>query len=555
MNGRGPLKQARISASEAQIFAPFSAEEQGEFGQAIASHFGHFQDLSREKDLAAILRMRMRLTGCNDYASYRELLNTAAEWEALAPLLTVAETYFFRMPSHFEALAQDVLPQVLDANRGRRTLRILSAGCASGEEPYTLRILLNERFPELNHWSVTIVGVDLSLTALERARAGVYTEWSLRATSAERREANFTAEGKRFRIRQQVRAGVTFRRENLLASPPEESAFDIIFCRNVLIYFTDEAIHTAIARLTERLRPSGFLFLGPAESLRGISDRFELRQGHDVFYYRLRSSEERVAPGKMAPRSLSPRSVQARSNKGEGVPLQSAASSPEPFDEGTWFASIQQSWQRLAALVPGPQTPAAKAVSVPQLTSSPRGDEAFFALVAAERFAQALDLLETMTSDAGSQADGNGTRLLRASMLTNLSRYGEAERECKLLLAADPTNAGAHFLLGLCREQAGALGEAEEHMARTTYLDPTFPMAHVHRGLIARRQRDLPGAKAAFRLAIGAIEEEDANRLALFGGGFSRESLKKLCMRELDALARDVSDNSGRKTRDQGARG
>jgi chemotaxis protein methyltransferase CheR len=547
------------SAASSDQPDPFDVGELSQFGQAISTHFGHFQDLSRQQDLAAILRQRMRLNGCSDYSTYQRTLETAAEWEALAPLLTVAETYFFRMPSHFEALAEDVLPRVIEANRKQRSLRILSAGCATGEEPYTLRILLNERFPQLRDWDVSIVGVDLSLAALERARAGVYTDWSLRATSAERRSASFTVEEKRFRIRPTVRAGVTFRRENLLALPPDEPPFDIIFCRNVLIYFTDDAIREAIARLTERLRPSGYLFLGPAESLRGISNAFELRQGHEVVYYRLRRPEDR----RPVSATFAPRTAVAVGGK---VQLTEKRSSHRPeieaerlaaamLDDGAWYTSIQQSWNRLAAMVPGEPLSGNGPVPAPELASAAGlatagglataaglakaagKDETFFALVAAERFAQALDVLETMTSGAAGTFADSGIPLLRASMLTNLGRYGDAERECQRLLAADPVNPGASFLLGLCREQAGALREAEEHMARTTYLDPTFLMAHLHRGLIARRQHRDADANVAFRHALGAIENEDDQRLALFGGGFSRESLRQLCLRALEERA------------------
>lgn len=555
MSALRPLHRSSGTAAASNQPAPADAAELRQFGEAISTHFGHFRDLSRQQDLAAILHLRMRLNGCSDYAAYRRTLETAAEWEALAPLLTVAETYFFRMPSHFEALAQDVLPRIIEANRQQRSLRLLSAGCATGEEPYTLRILLNEHFPQLRDWDVSIVGVDLSLAALERARAGVYTEWSLRATSTGRRSASFTLEDKRFRIKPSVRAGVTFRRENLLASPPNEPPFDIIFCRNVLIYFTDDAFREAITRLTERLRPSGYLFLGPAESLRGISDAFELRQGHEVFYYRLRSPEERrPVSAKYIPRiaGASEGKVQAYE---KGAPQQPVIAPGKAaaamLDDGAWYTSIQQSWQRLGALVPGlrlsgnPPVPTPALATSAGLATAAGTDDAFFALVATERFAQALDLLDTMTSSAAGEFADSGTRLLRASMLTNLGRYDDAERECNLLLAADPVNPGASFLLGLCREQAGALREAEEHMARTTYLDPTFLMAHLHRGLIARRQRRDADANAAFRLALGAIESEDDRRLALFGGGFSRESLKQLCLRALEERAPRPSAGKG----------
>ena len=573
----------RSAATLAQAAAPdpFTPDEVNDFGSAVTQRLGHFQDVARAADLAAVLRLRMRLTGSTRYRTYRDLLAQAAEWEALAPLLTVPETYFFRMPTHFDALADAVLPALIEQRRGSRSLRLLSAGCATGEEPYSLRILLNERFPELADWDVSITGVDLSLDSLERAKTGVYSEWSLRATSASRRTANFVREDKRFRLQPGARAGVVFHRENLLAPPPDnEKKYDIIFCRNVLIYFTDHAMRAAIARLTQRLVAGGTLFLGPAESLRGISDDFELCRAREVFFYRLRSLEERSAGGASRPASRvsawERRPARNATLTAGGSPVASDCISAAP--EGAWYTTIDQSWQRLAALVPGRPDPLS---SVPAARSSPRmpatmqdalspsaiaaaavlrplaeaadgeAEASFFALVAAERFAQALDLLETMQAPGRAAAiDARG--LLRASMLTNLGRYPEAEAECKLLLTAYQNDAGAHFLLGLCREQEGAFAEAAEQMARTIALDPSFSMAHLHRGLIARREGNLVAARSAFTLALGAMEHEESRRLTLFGGGLSRASLQQLCRRELERMG--YAPLTTRADRDQRSR-
>ena len=163
--------------------------------------------------------------------------------------------------------------------------------------------------------------------------------------------------------------------------------------------------------------------------------------------------------------------------------------------------------------------------------SAPR--KTFAELVADEQFTEALALLEAAppTTDAA-----EGVQLLRAVMLTNLGRHAEAAAECRLLLAVDDLNAGAHFLLGLCYEQAGQLAEAAEQMLAATYLDPAFPMAHLHRGLIARRRGEREAAIEAFQLALKAVENEKPERLQLFGGGFSRDGLRQLCVRELARL-------------------
>ena len=507
-----------------------------EFAQAIEQRFGHRPDERRSADLAALLERRMQAAGSSHFADYRHLLERAdgAEWAALAPLLTVPETYFFRMPEHFEALALDALPEVMRRNANRRTLRLLSAGCASGEEAYSLRILLNERFPQLKDWQVTIVGVDLSEAALTRARTGDYNAWSLRATSELRRRANFTIAGKLFRLRPEARAGVEFRRQNLLEpTAAGEAPYDVIFCRNVLIYFSEQAIREVVARLTARLAPQGYLFLGPAESLRGISRDFALCHRHDSFFYRLRPGAK---PPAIAARDAVRRPAVSGSRELEPV--------PGPPAGPAWFESIRSSSERLAGLVSVQPAGQPAGLPAPKVRDAPvrppvrpkavlPPTRTFAELVAGEQFAQALALLEAVPQSA---REAEGTRLLRAIMLTNLGRHAEAATECRLLLAADDLNAGAHFLLGLCREQAGELAEAAEQMSTATYLDPAFPMAHLHRGLIARRRGDRTAAMDSFRLALKAVEDEDAERLQLFGGGFSREGLRQVCMRELARL-------------------
>ena len=536
-----------------------------DFAQAIERRFGHQQDTRRMADLAVLLERRLQAAGVGGYGEYRRLLERAGggEWAALAPLLTVPETYFFRMPEHFEALALEALPEVMRRNGERRSLRMLSAGCASGEEPYSLRILLHERFPQLADWRVSIVGADLSEAALERARVGEYNAWSLRATSEARRRANFTAAGKVFKLKPEARAGVEFRRENLLDLAAAGEPFDVIFCRNVLIYFTEDAIRAAVAGLTRRLAPQGYLFLGPAESLRGVSRQFSLCHRQDTFFYRLKAGESEAGAG-AAPRGRrAAEKVRAGGGSSGEKPARELRAHSELAREESWFETIGSSSARLSALV-GAKPAAVKAgtgraarapvqgrgavgQALPS-TDAPGGIlpavplRTFAELVAGEQFSQALALLE---SGPPASLDGEGVRLLRAIMLTNLGRHAEAAEECRTLLAADDLNAGAHFLLGLCREQAGQLAEAAEQMSTATYLDPAFPMAHLHRGLLARRRGEREAAAAAFGLALKAVEQEDAERLKLFGGGFSREGLRQVCLRELARLDRNGLDRNG----------
>ncbi len=209
-----------------------------------------------------------------------------AEFDALLDRVTNPETYFFRETEQLAAFTEDLLPE-WEAEGEPGPLRIWSAGCASGEEPYTIAMLLEEKGFFDRH-SVEIFGSDLSLASLARARAGLFRENAFRQTSAERRARFFDEEAPgRLRLREETRRRVAFGRVNLieaarLAALPK---FHVAFCRNVLIYLAEGAKRSVVASLHERLLPGGHLFLGRVESLVAFSTPFRLRHlPHDLAY-------------------------------------------------------------------------------------------------------------------------------------------------------------------------------------------------------------------------------------------------------------------------------
>jgi chemotaxis protein methyltransferase CheR len=209
-----------------------------------------------------------------------------SEFDHLLDRVTNPETYFFRESEQLAAFSEDLLPEWEDAPPAG-PLRIWSAGCASGEEPYTVAILLEEKGFFARH-SVEIFGSDISVASLARARAGVVRENAFRQTSDERRSRFFDPEGPgRFRIREEIRSRVSFGRLNLI-EPARLTAlprFHVIFCRNVLIYLDERSKRSVVASLYERLLPGGHLFLGRVESLVAFSTGFRLRHlPHDLVY-------------------------------------------------------------------------------------------------------------------------------------------------------------------------------------------------------------------------------------------------------------------------------
>ena len=192
--------------------------------------------------------------------------------EVLASHLTINETYFFREKRIFEILEWEILPPLLASRRAReRRLRIWSAGCASGEEAYSIAILLHKVLPDLQDWQITVLATDISQRALRKAEQGIYSQWSFRGVPSWLVEKYFyKVKGDRWEIIPRLKEMVTFSYLNLAIDPfpslmNNTSAMDIIFCRNVLMYFSQAAINRAVEKFSAALVENGWFMVSPAE--------------------------------------------------------------------------------------------------------------------------------------------------------------------------------------------------------------------------------------------------------------------------------------------------
>jgi chemotaxis protein methyltransferase CheR len=204
--------------------------------------------------------------------------------------MTTNETSFFRDVHPFEALRQHVLPDLLQRRAKLRQLRIWCGACSSGQEPYTISILLREHFPELSAWDVTILATDLSTAMLEKARSGCYRQLEVnRGLSGQHLVKYFERTGLDWRLRADVRSSVQFEPMNLIAPWRSTPSFDIVFLRNVLIYFDVDVKRSILGKVNQRLARDGYLFLGGAESTMNLDSSFERAPYERAGCYRLTS--------------------------------------------------------------------------------------------------------------------------------------------------------------------------------------------------------------------------------------------------------------------------
>jgi chemotaxis protein methyltransferase CheR len=238
----------------------------------VLGHTGLAYYNDKNEDLAARLALRMGVlhaANCRRYLEILEGLAGAHEMDRLVGELTIGETYFFRQVEHFDLLRSTIIPGLLEQNAEGRRIRIWSAGCATGEEPYSIAVLLEREFGNrLAGWDVSILATDINNEFLTRAKEARYSEWAFRATPHEIREQCFDRRGKTWTLRPEYRNRVAFQRLNLAAEHTMFSpanVFDLIVCRNVMIYFAADLIQRTVTRFREALLPGGWLIVGHAE--------------------------------------------------------------------------------------------------------------------------------------------------------------------------------------------------------------------------------------------------------------------------------------------------
>ncbi|MGI5242553.1 CheR family methyltransferase [Dactylosporangium sp. CA-139066] len=442
----------------------------------LAERLGMAFDDKKDSLLAEILQQRATQHGLTD-RGYLDRLATAwtAELSALAEALTVNETYFFRNVEQFRVLADVALPERVRRRGAGERIEMLSVGCSTGEEAYSLAMVAAQRVPEA--CDTAIVGLDVNRGALRKAMAGRYSLWSLRETPEAARQRWFRPAGDGVEIDPKLRGRVRFVEHNVARDDPvlfAPATYDVVFCRNLLMYLTPDTARAVVDRVTRALVPGGFLFLGHTDTLGSRPAGLSVHHSHETFYYRREAGPVRVA------------------------------AEPPP---------------RLATEKP---------------VTRPRPRERALRLVQEERFGEALQVLDAI---AGAEADRPDTWLVRGCVLAHLGDTGRAAQLCRQLLERDALSPDAHQLLADCCEGDENHAAAQQHHRIAAQLDPGFAMPRLRLGLLARRLGDRRAAEADLDRAVQLLRHESDERIALFGGGFGRTALIALCRAELAAVS------------------
>jgi chemotaxis protein methyltransferase CheR len=398
-------------------------------GAQIGLHF----PAERRADLLRGLRSAAAELGFDDAERCAEWLVSSSvsreQLNVLASHLTVGETYFFRERATLDALTAHVLPELIRARRDSdRSLRIWSTACSTGEEPYSLAILLQQHLPDWQDWQITIHATDINEKALSAAAAGVYGQWSFRSCPPEIQERYFTrvAAG-RFELQRQIRDLVTFAPMNLVKDP--FPTMDLILCRNLLIYFTPQQAQALVNKLHLALADDGWLAVGPSECSHALFSRFATVNFPGAILYR---RSQRTQPtlsfeslhagllGLIVPKTHEPEA------EAEPTSLYAAADAPSPTHQNP-------------------------AITLAQTTRT---------LANEGRLTEARHVSERWLRAAKLDATAH---YLHATITQELGDHGAARRSLQTTIYLQPNFALGHFALGNLARRESRHTDAKRH--------------------------------------------------------------------------------------------
>lgn len=260
----------------------FSDQEFSKFREIINTHTGIHIGENKRNLVYGRLSRRLRDLGLSSFSAYRKELEKgcSVELEKFSNLITTNLTSFFREDHHFEYLRTTLFPELIKQHRQDRKIRIWSAGCSSGEEAYSIAMVAQEVIPNIQSWDFQILATDLDTTMVQHAQQGVYDLERLFGVSKIRLHRWFQkGEGSnqgKVRVSSELRSLITFNSLNLMEVWPMQGVFDVIFCRNVVIYFDEPTQTKLFDRFSKQLSNDGRLFIGHSETLNKISDKFKL---------------------------------------------------------------------------------------------------------------------------------------------------------------------------------------------------------------------------------------------------------------------------------------
>ncbi|MBD2459510.1 tetratricopeptide repeat protein [Oscillatoria sp. FACHB-1407] len=466
------------------------------FVDLIAATLGLRVREQEENALGHKLLKRAKSLGLPSLEAYYQLLVSThtsvvkdAEWLKLIDVLTVNESYFLRDQGQFALLKHHVLPELIHAKQQlsctqQKNMRVWSAGCSTGEEAYSLAILLKELIPAEQSWNILVLGTDINELALLQAKQGIYSNWSFRAVNPEIQNKYFRPHRQGWEVDPAIRDMVTFQLGNLVQDdyPNVQSKihnFDLILCRNVFIYFNAAAIASVLNRFYWALSPNGYLMTGHTELYGQNLGQFQVKTFPESVIYQRQSLPQLVAP------------TQSPVNETPSLALPDS-SLTRPADPSTVEAATIRSSPESEKLENRTVSP--EAIALDHVTT----------LIRSKAYTRAIH--------AANQLIVQFPRCFQAYCLiaeayANSGDYANAIRACQQAQQLNPFATEPIYLLAQISQEQGDLEEARNLLRRVIYLAPTSVYAYFELGCLYEQQGNLARACKNWQAASDALKQ------------------------------------------------
>ncbi len=481
-------------------------EEFARFRDFIHKSSGIYLEEGKLDSLRISLVTRATRLGYPSFDDYfHVLVEDEREFNELMNLVTINETSFFRFPQQFEAFKTKVLPEVMAGKpQSNRTIRVWSAGCSTGEEPYSLGMSLLDAGVQGLGWRPQVLGTDVSTRALAVAQKAVYGRRAMLNVPKDVIARHFEPDDEGYRVSPQVSSLVDFGYHNLIKEPYPLSLmgnWDVIFCRNVTIYFRLESTRRVVGNFFNSLNPGGYLFIGHSETLSSISDEFEPVEVGGVFLYRKPKAKRLFAISR--PRATT--APEGRAADVAGVPP-----------------------TRVRRKAPAPEAPppaeVASALSTDELIARARRSL---------EHGHPERVLEDVASILETDPNNAEAHLLSAYVHADSGDYVQALEACHRALSINPLLPVARYILGIIHQRQGDPVRAVSELKKTIYIDADFALAHLNLANIYKAQRKWEDAAREYENALRALYKSPDGAWTEFLGGFKVDLLAKTCERSL----------------------
>jgi len=502
---------------------------------AIAERFGIYIRSQDDAPFSKKIHGRVQTLKLSTYESYCDLLTSAtdmsqSEWRELIHQVTIAETYFMRDKGHIYLLQSNILPELVKAQQANKSLRIWSAGCSTGEEAYSIAILLQEIIPDIQNWRLQIIGSDLNPEVVQKARQAVYSEWSLRSLTDKQKSLYFTRQGTLWRLNENLRKMVTFYSNNLIdddfgRTSTDFHNFDLILCRNVFIYFEPQAIKKVLRRFHAALKNNCYLITGHMElhgqRLQGLKvnvfpDAVVYQKdptnvfgtnSYDSNTYTSPNFRDYAATNANPPQPNHANIYTSPSSLNTAQPqYSSATTSPSPeLTNSTWETYRHASHNLADRIAPSPQ-------SHDLLEIKTDWDRLAAAESAISRAAyrEALRYLEQIQEK---RLHFPKIHQLSAITYANLGELKSAYHHCEEAIKLNPNSPRIYYLMAHIADEMGKYDQVKQLLKKAIYLDLYFVAAYLALGDIYGRESDRDRSLKMYRSTIDILKALPSNEI------------------------------------------